>query len=124
MNLPTKIPGTLKPLARWLDRSARGALARRGPPLEGAAAELSAQVQRYFWFHSIDLGHGVVTPGTKPSKALRAEADAIFGPLDLRGKSVLDIGAWNGYFSFEAKRRHAERVLATDHYCWSPDIQG
>jgi tRNA (mo5U34)-methyltransferase len=124
MNLSAKIPKKLKPLARWLDRSARQALARPPRPLEGAAAELSAQVQRYFWFHSIDLGNGVVTPGKKSPKVLRAEADAIFGPLDLRGKSVLDIGAWNGYFSFEAKRRHAQRVLATDHHCWTPEING
>ena len=82
------------------------------------------QVERYIWFHSIDLGNGVVTPGNKSPKVLRAEADAIFGPLDLRGKSVLDVGAWNGYFSFEAKRRQAQRVLATDHHCWSPEIQG
>ena len=124
MNLSATIPKKLKPLARWLDRSARGALARRRPPLEGTAAKLSTQVQRYFWFHSIDLGNGVVTPGKKSSKVLRAEADAIFGPLDLHGKSVLDVGAWNGYFSFEAKRRQARRVLATDHHCWSPEIQG
>ncbi|HEX7215497.1 MAG TPA: methyltransferase domain-containing protein [Methylomirabilota bacterium] len=119
-----KIPKKLKPLARWLDRSARQALARRRQPLDGPAAELLAQVQRYFWFHSIDLGNGVVTPGKKSLKVLRAEAEAIFGPLDLRGKSVLDIGAWNGYFSFEAKRRQAEQVLATDHHCWSPEING
>ena len=114
----------LKRLARRLDRSVREALARRDRSLHGPAAELLAQVRRYFWFHSIDLGHGVVTPGKKSLKVLRTEADAIFRPLDLRAKSVLDIGAWNGYFSFEAKRRQAERVLATDHYCWSPEING
>jgi tRNA (mo5U34)-methyltransferase len=124
MTLSSKIRPKLKRLARWLDVSARQALARRGAPLDGPSAELLAQVQRYFWFHSIDLGHSVVTPGNKSLKVLRAEADAIFAPLDLRGKSVLDIGAWNGYFSFEAKRRQAERVLATDHHCWSPEING
>jgi tRNA (mo5U34)-methyltransferase len=124
MILSAKIPKKLKRLARWVDRSARDALARRGRSLDGPSAELLAQVRRYFWFHSIDLGNGVVTPGNKSLKVLRAEADAIFAPLDLRGKSVLDIGAWNGYFSFEAKRRQAQRVLATDHHCWSPEING
>jgi len=33
--------------------------------------------------------------------------------------SVLDIGAWDGAYSFEAERRGASRVLATDYYCWS-----
>jgi len=39
-------------------------------------------------------------------------------PADLTGKSVLDIGAWDGFFSFEAERRGARRVLATDSFCW------
>ena len=83
-----------------------------------------ARARQYFWFHSVDLGNGVVTPGSKSLDVLHAEAETVFGPLDLRGKSVLDIGAWNGYFSFEAKRRQAERVLATDHFCWTPEING
>jgi tRNA (mo5U34)-methyltransferase len=94
------------------------------PPLEGPAAELLVRAKQYYWFHSIDLGNGVITPGGKSLEVLRAEGEAVFGPLDLRGKSVLDIGAWNGYFSFEAKRRLAARVLATDHHCWTPEVQG
>jgi len=31
---------------------------------------------------------------------------------------VLDIGGWDGYFAFEAERRGASRVLATDSYSW------
>jgi tRNA (mo5U34)-methyltransferase len=40
-------------------------------------------------------------------------------PLDLGGMSVLDVGAWDGAFSFEAERRGAERILATDSYVWN-----
>ena len=43
-------------------------------------------------------------------------------PDDLTGWSVLDIGAWHGYFSFECERRGAERVLAIDRYAW--DLHG
>ncbi len=39
-------------------------------------------------------------------------------PEDLSGQTVLDIGAWDGFFSFEAERRGASRVLATDSYVW------
>ena len=40
------------------------------------------------------------------------------------GAIVIDIGAWNGAYSFEAKRRGAARVLATDHYVWNhPEIE-
>jgi tRNA (mo5U34)-methyltransferase len=33
-------------------------------------------------------------------------------PADLKGKWVLDIGAWNGCFSFECERRGASEVIA------------
>lgn len=69
------------------------------------------------WFHGIDLGDGVLTPGFKDNNLLRAEADVVFS-YPVAGKSVLDIGAWDGFFSFEAEKRGASRVLATDWYCW------
>ena len=37
---------------------------------------------------------------------------------------MLDIGAWDGVFTFEAERRGASRVLATDSYCWSGEGWG
>lgn len=66
-----------------------------------------------FWFHSIDLG-GHTTPGHQPPGVLKRIADEI--PQDLTGKSVLDIGAWDGYFSFLAEQRGASRVLAIDTF--------
>ena len=41
---------------------------------------------------------------------------------DFRGRSVLDIGAWDGYYSFLAERRGASRVVALDHYAWGVDF--
>jgi len=74
-----------------------------------------------FWFHSIDLGHGVITPGQKPPEMLTAEWDQLrLG--DLEGKTVLDIGAWDGYFSFRAEQAGAARVVALDHYVWSLEL--
>jgi len=70
------------------------------------------------WFHSHAFPDGERTDGIKPAPVLAQEADAIFG-YGVKGKSVLDIGAWDGYFSFEAEKRGAARVLATDHFCWS-----
>lgn len=75
------------------------------------------------WWHSIDLGHGVVTPGVNDLGFLRSEW-ALMDLPDLAGRSVLDIGAWDGYFSFEAERHGAARVLALDHYVWSLDLAG
>lgn len=88
-------------------------------------ATLAEEVAGYHWHHSIDLGQGVVTPGTKSTAVLADEARRIFDPVDLAGRSVIDIGAWNGFFSFEAKRRGAARVLATDSFVWTfPGIRG
>lgn len=78
--------------------------------------ELRTEVSKLRWFHTIELPHGVVTPGVDYS----AERLSRLGlPDDLRDTSVLDVGAWDGFFSFESKRRGARRVLATDHFCWS-----
>jgi tRNA (mo5U34)-methyltransferase len=68
------------------------------------------------WFHSIDLGHGVMTPGIDQSWAKLQLLDF---PESLEGKSVLDVGAFDGFFSFESERRGAARVVASDEYCWS-----
>jgi tRNA (mo5U34)-methyltransferase len=70
------------------------------------------------WFHSIELGNGVVTKGRKSAEKLREQADIIFRH-GISGKSVLDIGAWDGGFSFEAERRGAARVVAADYYSWN-----
>lgn len=86
---------------------------------------LRAQVAALPWHHSIDLGDGLITAGNKSLAGCTSEAALIFDRIDLTGRSVLDIGAWNGFFSFEAKRRGAARVLATDSFCWShPHIRG
>ena len=74
-----------------------------------------------FWWHSIDLGSGVITNGFKSAKFLRNELKSLRLP-DLRGKTVLDIGALDGFYSFEAERLGAKRVLALDHYAWSLDL--
>jgi tRNA (mo5U34)-methyltransferase len=90
------------------------------PAVTAERASVEADVARVNWYHRIDLGNGIVTPGVDdPGSRL----DVLSLP-DLRGKSVLDIGAWDGFFSFEAERRGARRVLATDSYCWSGEGWG
>src|SRR5262245_51905308 len=74
-----------------------------------------------FWFHSIDLGQGVRTPGHKHAKLIETELNNLKLP-DLKGKSVLDIGAWDGFYSFTAEQRGARRVVALDHMVWSTEI--
>jgi tRNA (mo5U34)-methyltransferase len=80
-----------------------------------SADDLRREIAGIRWFHQIDLGHGVVTPGHDNSAE---KLPRIGMPADLTGKSVLDIGAWDGFFSFEAERRGAERVVAIDPNAW------
>jgi tRNA (mo5U34)-methyltransferase len=89
------------------------------------AGDIAEEAARYFWWHSIDLGGGFVTPGHKTPEMMAAEFANTFDRLDLRGKSVLDIGAWTGGFSVEARRRGARTVTALDHYTWNhPGFRG
>jgi tRNA (mo5U34)-methyltransferase len=73
------------------------------------------------WFHQIELGNGIVTPGQKNTLN---EIKLMGIPDDLTGKTVLDIGAWDGFYSFEAEKRGAKRVLATDSYVWGGKTWG
>lgn len=75
-----------------------------------------AEIQRRidavpYWWHTIKLGN-LVTLGRVPLNFQDWVAQVI--PRDLIGKSVLDIGAWDGYFSFLAEQRGASRVVAID----------
>jgi len=72
--------------------------------------ELLERVGKIFWWHKMDLD-GIVTPGR--SNTLD-KLEKIKLPDSLEGKSVLDVGAWDGFYSFECERRGAERVLAVD----------
>jgi tRNA (mo5U34)-methyltransferase len=73
------------------------------------------------WWHSIDLGQGVVTPGKKSHSFIQGELQSLQLP-DLHGRTVLDIGAWDGFYSYAAERLGAQRVVALDHFVWSVDL--
>ncbi len=66
------------------------------------------------WWHQIELPGGYVTPGPDRS----AEKLASLRLPDLTGKTVLDVGAFDGYFSFAAERQGASRVVALDTCMW------
>ncbi len=78
-----------------------------------------------FWWHSIDLGDGIVTPGVK-TPAIHDRELAELALPDVRGQTVLDIGTWDGFYALAAERLGARRVVALDHFVWSmtiPDAQ-
>ncbi|MBS27614.1 MAG: hypothetical protein CL566_01630 [Alphaproteobacteria bacterium] len=74
--------------------------------------ELESGVAAFpYWYHRIELPHGVTTPGWAP-----LSADAYRIPDDLTDKRVLDVGAWDGFWSFEALKRGAAQVIAIDDF--------
>lgn len=64
-----------------------------------------------YWYHRIELPGGIITPGWAP-----LEPEKYHIPQDMTGMRVLDIGAWDGYWSFEAAKRGASRVIAVDNF--------
>lgn len=70
-----------------------------------------------YWRHRIEVAPGILTPG-KVGLELFESFDL---PQDLHGKSVLDVGAWDGLCSFEAERRGAASILATDVWRDAPE---
>jgi len=64
------------------------------------------------WHHRIEVAPGVWTPGLQDTATVLTQ---ISMPEDLSGMRVLDIGARDGFFSFEAERRGAREVIALDN---------
>jgi O-methyltransferase len=63
-----------------------------------------------FWYHTVDLGDGLVTPG---SFDYRASIGAFGLPAAMTGMTALDVGSATGFFAFEMERRGA-RVTSVE----------
>ena len=77
-----------------------------------ADSALARQVESFTsWYHTHDLGDGVITPGMFDH---RAAVDRYLIPDDLSGMRCLDVGTMDGFWAFEMERRGAHEVLAAD----------
>ena len=90
-----------------------GRIAAGDRGFEQRVQQLAGQLRARSRYHSIQLRDGGVLPGLQSLEYLRWRLDLFGLPMDLRGKRVLDVGAWDGWFSFECERRGAE-VVAVD----------
>jgi len=81
------------------------------PPRRGT--DFSQELYHKGWYHSFLLPDGTHLEGLVPLGDLQWRWSQYPMPADLTGKRVLDTGAWDGWFSFEAERRGAE-VVAMD----------
>jgi len=66
------------------------------------------------WWHSFNLPDGTVIDGVNSLPSLNERLSYFPIPSDLRGKRVLDIGTWDGWFAFEMERRGAAVVAIDD----------
>ena len=64
------------------------------------------------WYHAMNI-NGIQTKNTRTSSQYQIWVSQII-PDDLTGKSILDLGCSDGFYSFLCEQRNANRILATD----------
>ncbi|OIP97407.1 hypothetical protein AUK40_03305 [Candidatus Wirthbacteria bacterium CG2_30_54_11] len=83
------------------------------------------QIDQIRWFHEFDFGGGLKAVSREPDvedhRRIWQFIEQQIDKVDLHGKTVLDVGCFDGYFSFLSERRGARSVLATDDFSqnWS-----
>ena len=75
------------------------------------ASDLRTEIERYPWYHSLELAPGVVTPGMFDHRPV---LDRYPLPDDLTGMRCLDVATMDGFWAFEMERRGAASVTALD----------
>jgi len=75
-----------------------------------AFASVIKNLENLGWYHRIALPSGTIIPGLQTIKHLQWRIAQFPVAEDLTGKRVLDIGAWDGWFTFEMERRGATVV--------------
>lgn len=87
--------------------------------------ELQAEVERHSWYHTLELGNGVVTEGMFDHRPV---LDRYPIPQDLSGLRCLDVATMDGYWAFEMERRGAASITAIDvedpeHLDWPTSLR-
>lgn len=65
------------------------------------------------WYHKIDLGDGIVTPGFDFDEQW-VRTRAVMDTIDYKDKKVLDLASWDGYWAFRAEEKGASFVISSD----------
>lgn len=74
----------------------------------------SKLVNSCWWWHHIDLGDGIITPGHQGDADTNKNYLSMLQLPDLTGKTVLDIGCSDGFYSFGCEKRGAKKITAVD----------
>lgn len=73
------------------------------------------------WFHTFNLAEGIYTPGIARDHRYRIPA---LTRDRFRGRSVLDIGTFDGFYAFLAEHLGAKRVVGIDNEQYVDWIEG
>ena len=76
---------------------------------EVVAGDLSSAVSQLFWYHTIELPGGVVTPGLYDHRPLVPHYGL---PERMDGMRALDVATFDGFWAFEMERRGGDVVAA------------
>jgi len=82
-------------------------------PQPRRGADFSEELAARGWYHSFELPDGTRFEGCNSMEIQHLRWSRFPLPADLHGLRVLDIGAWDGWFTFEAERCGAD-VTAMD----------
>jgi len=89
-----------------------GLIAIANPAMSADVFERAQEVG--FWFHSIPFPDGRITTANKSMRQQQEELIRWQFPADLTGKTMLDIGCADGFYSIVGRQRGAKRVLSID----------
>ena len=78
-------------------------------------AVIREKLQQYQFYHVIELGEGLSTPGLQEIVPFQQYILKALASLTFEGKRVLDIGCRDGLFCFEAEKRGAENIIGIDN---------
>ncbi|MBI3021863.1 MAG: methyltransferase domain-containing protein [Candidatus Omnitrophica bacterium] len=76
--------------------------------------EKQSLIDAFYWYQTIQFSDGLKSRGTVD----HAEAFAKYGFPSVAGRTVLDVGASEGYFAFAFERLGAQKVVAVDVDRW------
>jgi tRNA (mo5U34)-methyltransferase len=91
---------------------------QRNPNME--LSQLQRQIDAIPWYHEFDFGNGLQARSRTADIDLHRRfwrfIEESLNTVDFQNKTVLDVGCWDGYWSFYAERHGAKSVLATDDF--------
>lgn len=80
-----------------------------------ANQDILANLDKYKFYHRIELPGGIVTPDHRAGEPQQDLVRRSLNSVGVKGKRVLDVGCRDGLFCFEAERRGASDVIGIDN---------